>query len=73
MTPVPPAPPCACEPCVLAGHGKPAVRFEAVLGRAAYELHGVEAARWYEAQAKGLAWVRDEMAKRAAARKDGAA
>ena len=51
--------PCPCGDCVRANTGRPAVKFDAVLWSPAYELHGVHAKRWYDAQAKALAVIAD--------------
>ena len=56
--------PCACGDCVRANHGQPAVTFPATRFSAGYELHGVAAARYYEAQGKALAWIRQQRRER---------
>lgn len=47
--------PCPCGACVRANHGQPAVVYPATTYRPGYELHGVDAARFYEARARGKA------------------
>lgn len=50
-----PEPPCDCGPCVRAGHGQPAVKYAATRYQPAYELHGLAAAKFYQARDKALA------------------
>ncbi len=50
-----PEPACECGDCIRANHGQPAVKFPSVLWRKGYELHGLDAKRWYDERAKGLA------------------